>query len=705
LNLRIVGYTDPLCVAPGQRLHVMVSTREPRFAASVKRLAGGGGPTTVESEIEGIYEGCEQEVKLGSYVVMDEAPPVEPGAGFAVEAWIYPTAPRIGRPQAIAGRYDGVRGYALGIDEAGRAALWLDGHVVAAPMPLMRREWYHVRGLYDERNGRARVVVRPRVEWPGAAEPQEGEGTVGGWSVADAPFCLAAWCDPAGAHYNGKIEAPRVLDRAGALVAGWDLGGDFASELVVDVSGGRRHGRCVNLPMRAVTGYSWRGACTDPTLSREEYAAIWFHDDDLEDAGWTPAFELRVPVSWATGVYAVRIEAGDEADEIPFFVRPRRGRAEARIAVLMPTFSYLAYGNEHSSWAHPIPATPRLEQILASVGERDRYAFERRLKSLYEMHTDGSGVAYCSRLRPIVNMRADYKMPLLVGGPHQFSADMQLLRWLDRLGTCYDVITDEDLHYEGEGLLSDYRVLVTGSHPEYWSAAMLDGLEAWLDDGGRLMYLGGNGFYWVTSVFPDRPHVIEVRRGHAGTGVWRSEPGEVHHASTGEQGGLWRFRGRAPQRIAGVGMTAQGFDQSMPYRIASRARSERAAWIFEGVGGEEIGAHGAVLGGAAGFEIDRADSDLGTPPNALTVATARGFSDAYQATSEDILTSDSRQGGTVSPLVRADMVFFERARGGAVFSTGSIAWCGALLDNDCQNDISKITENVLRRFARDGPVV
>ena len=45
---------------------------------------------------------------------------------------------------------------------------------------------------------------------------------------------------------------------------------------------------------------------------------------------------------------------------------------------------------------------------------------------------------------------------------------------------------------------------------------MLDALEAYLDGGGRLMYLGGNGFYWVTAVDAARPHVVEVRRGQRG---------------------------------------------------------------------------------------------------------------------------------------------------------------------------------------------
>ena len=92
-------------------------------------------------------------------------------------------------------------------------------------------------------------------------------------------------------------------------------------------------------------------------------------------------------------------------------------------------------------------------------------------------------------------------------------------------GCDYDVVTDEDLHREGADLLASYKVVVTGTHPEYWTEQMLDGLEGYLADGGRLMYLGGNGFYWITSFDPERPHVIEIRR-WGGTGPWKAQPGE-----------------------------------------------------------------------------------------------------------------------------------------------------------------------------------
>ena len=108
--------------------------------------------------------------------------------------------------------------------------------------------------------------------------------------------------------------------------------------------------------------------------------------------------------------------------------------------------------------------------------------------------------------------------------------------------------------------------------------------------------------------------------------------------------------------------------------------------------------------GAAGFELDRAERSLGTPAHALVLASSSGHSDAYQHVIEEVLMSDSQQGGTVSSKVRADMVYFEYPKGGAVFSASSIAWCGALSHNQYDNNVSRITDNVLRRFAADGPL-
>jgi N,N-dimethylformamidase len=275
---------------------------------------------------------------------------------------------------------------------------------------------------------------------------------------------------------------------------------------------------------------------------------------------------------------------------------------------------------------------------------------------------------------------------------------------LDAEKIAYEVITDDDLHRCGASAIAGFRAVVTGSHPEYWSPAMLAGLDDYLAGGGRFAYLGGNGLYWVTVCPPGRTDVVEVRRGFAGTRSWESAPGEEYHAFTGERGGLWRLRGWPPQRLTGVGMTAQGFDTSLPYKWSIGTDHPLAGFIAAGIDtSRPLGDAGSVLGGAAGFEIDRADEGLGTSPEAVLVARATGFSDAYQGVVEDITIADSLQGGTVSELVRSDIVFYPTDSGGAVFSVGSIAWCGALGANGGDNDVARATRNVLERFADPAP--
>ena len=86
------------------------------------------------------------------------------------------------------------------------------------------------------------------------------------------------------------------------------------------------------------------------------------------------------------------------------------------------------------------------------------------------------------------------------------------------------------------------------------------------------------------------------------------------------------------------------------------------------------------------------------------LASSFGHSDAYQHVVEQINTSNGAlPGGTQNPLVRADMVFLEYPNGGAVWSSSAIAWCGSLSYNKYTNNVSRITENVLRRFASDQP--
>jgi N,N-dimethylformamidase len=525
-------------------------------------------------------------------------------------------------------------------------------------------------------------------------------------------------------HFNGKVDSPRLFSRClsdadvtalglGAepravrgLATAWhfDPVRDSNAGTVLDRGPMRADADLVNLPTLGVTGHNWTGAELDFLRAPDEYQAAYFHDDDLIDCDWEADFGFHVPADWPSGPYAIELGTGGARDTVPFIVSAHGAPGpKAPLAVLLPTFSYLAYANEHASWANPIEGTGDLDRLAARVRATDRYMAEHRLKSLYDRHYDGSGTGFSSWLRPVMNFRPGYTMPL-IAGPHQFPADLELLHWLDSEEMAYEVIADDDLHRHGASALTGFQAVVTGSHPEYWSRQMLFGLDDYMAEGGRLAYLGGNGLYWVTACPDESTNIIEIRRGRAGTRVWESAPGEEYHAFTAERGGTWRNRGWAPQRLCGVGFTAQGFDTSLPYQWAITSEHPQAGFIADGIDTSlPMGGAGSVLGGAAGFEIDRTDPLLGTPSGAVLVAQARGFSDAYQGAIEDVTTADSRQGGSVSDLVRSDVVFMVTSPGGAVFSVGSIAWCGALLAEGGNNAVARTTRNVLERFSDPAP--
>jgi N,N-dimethylformamidase len=195
-----------------------------------------------------------------------------------------------------------------------------------------------------------------------------------------------------------------------------------------------------------------------------------------------------------------------------------------------------------------------------------------------------------------------------------------------------------------------------------------------------------------------------VRRNEGGIRAWESETGEYFHSLDGEYGGLWRRNGRPPQQLCGVGFTGQGGFNGSYYRRLPAASDPRAAWIFSGVEDELLGDFGLSGGGAAGYELDRADTRLGTPRHALVLARSENHPSSFMLPPEEVLSHvETCSGESIQDLIRAELVFFETPAGGAVLSVGSITFCGSLSYNGYQNNISHTLENVLRRFLDPRP--
>ncbi|XYI32402.1 N,N-dimethylformamidase beta subunit-like C-terminal domain-containing protein [Cupriavidus oxalaticus] len=712
----LIAYASRQSARPGETVGIKVSSAcsRPYHADFVRLLSADPNPQgpglryeAVPAGFAGAYPSRVQAIESGSCCDIRLRQAL-PGQGWTfsirVQPWLLDDA-----WQAIAAM-SGEAELAVLANARETAIVFGSGQRLALPaMEVLR--WYEIRLQIDD--GSAVFGLIP-------IDPKRGEASFASAQMIDrgtfGRVMLAATFAADGqriGHFNGRLEDPAFLRPArldarpldlesrteAEILHWWDFSLDIPTATVRDRGAGRCDGILVNLPTRGVCGSRWRGTEMAWRHAPREYASIHFHEDDLYDCNWETDFTVALPVDTPSGIYAIRLRCEDAEELLPLYVLPAHGAPAAPIALLMPTLTYQAYGNfdranfdeayraRRAQW-HAYPHHP---------AEHREYGL-----STYDRHRDGSGVCYASLHRPILTDRPGYLAYVdnRGSGLRHLCADMHIVDWLIAQGLPFDVLTDHTLHAEGQALLDRYPCVLTGTHPEYHTTATLDAIRGYLDSGGSLVYLGGNGFYWKVALSTALPGVLEVRRAEGGTRAWASDPGEYYHALDGGYGGLWRRNRRPPQGLVGVGMTAQGFFEGTCYRRRPASYHPRLAWMFEGIDDDQLGDFGLSGGGAAGFELDRADVALGTPAHAIVVASSEDHPAHFGVTPEEVLSTLPHIGGGGSAdLIRADMTYFETGSGGAVFSVGSITFCGSLFHNGYKNNIATLLANVARRFS------
>ena len=713
----LAAYLGATCVSPGDKVDAMVSTDASHVDARVVRLVHGDpnpeGPGVVEEDAlwpgVGAQTGGQQPLLTGSWIEL----PLNPNGlqSPTLAFWVYWTGDS---PDAQTLAFLGHQG-----TEVLRLVIRPDSHleatvgesgettVLESPTPIHRGRWYFVGISADARTGQLGVFCAER-----GTSVFSVERTQAGWNG------IPRGCDTLllGASlenqtiqnsYSGKIGGIRIFEgllddidlsdlkqgaepEGGRCEGAWDLARQTTGTRVVDVSGQGRHGQIHNGAARAVTGPEWQGTDTTIGSAPRLYDAVHLHDDDLADARWLPTFTFSVPPDARSGIYAIRLSTQEEEVALSLVVGPPP-QPSTPVLFLVPTLTWLAYANFDS-------------------GDKHRIGL-----SLYDSHSDGSPNYYASQRKPTSSTRPDaYFEPEKTGGgsvpqidpsqpgitenaTHLVMADLYVIHWLAHLGIPYEVMGDEHLHEHGPDALTPYSAVICAGHHEYWTTEMLDALEIYLEAGGNLQYMAGNGLYWPTSIDPERPHLIEVRR-RGGTATNQAEHGELQHSSTGLLGGTWSLHGRSSNRLVGLGMAGQGFGRAPGFRRLPDSLDPLVEFVFDGIPYEEtIGDFGLNLGGAGGFEFDRIDRTEGTPSGTLLLASTVEVPSSFFRAMEHGVGR-----GHADPLVRADMVYLDRGPG-SVFGVGSITWTGSLSHNDYKNNVAQISTNVLNEFVRSGP--
>lgn len=327
---------------------------------------------------------------------------------------------------------------------------------------------------------------------------------------------------------------------------------------------------------------------------------------------WAPSYSFTVPAGWRTGMYSAElVDTNGDQFNITFVIRGETN-APADFVVMASTNTWQAYNR----W-----------------GGVSFYFLEDKSRSSAWVHHE--------RPNP-------YARPYGNDG-HLANAELHLLRWLEANGYDYDLYADQDLH-KNPNLLLNYKALLISTHSEYWSKPMMDGMIDYLQAGGNLAYLSGNGLYRRVSFNGNQ------MEGHLNG---------ANHLHDGIVGGEWRELGFPESWWLGVQYDTRGYDTYAPYEVLAPNH-----WIFNNTNvqaGDSIGNYSLNDGAASGHETDKITNY--SPDNLVHLA--KGM--------------NPNNGG-------ADMIYYERSEGGGVFSAGSITFCGALPVDPV---ISQMLKNVL----------
>lgn len=722
----LTGYLNGFSAMPGQVLsaHMSADPNGPVRARLVRIHCGDPNPAFGGLHMEDLSAVFASEVIVGPEVVragsMISVPLPEAVAAkllqpFTLAARIRRSAPAMTDEVVLAldGESNGGPVVHLGVGRNG-AFVQIGDARLEVGVPLTCGPWWLVTAGVQPLDGRIALSQTP-------VGSDRQTTTIVGTHLVPALASVRLMSVAATAQrrlcFSGRIEDPAIFEGlpdattadfqvGGApVIVGLDLSRSIGTLSAADIGPHALTGTCHNLPLQAVRGSRWMGREMCWRHAPREYAAWHFHADDLHDCGWPAQISLTVPAGLESGLYGLAVDGAAGSDILPFVVRPPQGAIAARagrIAMLVPTFTYMAYANNverHLDLRLPT------RQAVWSPGTADPVDHPAYGRSTYNHHADGSGIALSSGLRPILNLRPGYlaAMDDHGSGVRHFPADTLIADWLRETHGEVDFLTDHDLDDEGFAAVQGYGALVTGTHPEYHTETTWQALSAFLRDGGRLLYAGANGFYWRIGRTPLVPGVIEVRRAEGGVRNWAAEPGEAHHALDGQPGGLLERVGRPSRDLVGTTFSAQG-----PYVGTVYSRSQapvppelaaEVAALLDGVMADTWGADAAWGGGAAGFETDRVtlpDADW----QAAILATTGPLGPPFEVPYEELMAPGlTASGEALTAIPRGDLALIRNPAGGLVLSGGSLLLVGALARGRRDGPIPRVLANFLRRVA------
>ena len=235
-------------------------------------------------------------------------------------------------------------------------------------------------------------------------------------------------------------------------------------------------------------------------------------------------------------------------------------------------------------------------------------------------------------------------LPHLVDAARLGSAALQrrhpLVDWLEAKGIGFDVVTDEDLDAEGAALLAPYRVVLTGTPSRVpYARARSKRCSDYIARRRAPDVSGRQRLLLARRRQPGLPGVIEIRRGRGRHPRLGGRARRVlSRARRRDTAACGVATAAPPQRSSASASPRRAFEARHYRRTARRRRPARRVDL-RGVERRRDRRFRPVGGGAAGFELDRADAALGTPPQRSCWPRSEGHDRSFMLVNEELLVA------------------------------------------------------------------
>ena len=222
-----------------------------------------------------------------------------------------------------------------------------------------------------------------------------------------------------------------------------------------------------------------------------------FPDDAFaKGCGWPVTFSIPVDRAWPSGFYEIAFTADGEQGEASasqaFFVVRATRKSTAPAILVLASNTYNAY----NQWGGACLYSGAVKVSFHRPYER---GYLRRPAAPNDTDYDGR-VASVGPELDIENIRLqryleqyDYPLWCASGGWHNW--ERRFVRWAESNGIALDYAVNADLEFHDD-VLDDHRLMLSVGHDEYWSWAMRDRVDDFVESGGSWAIFSGNTCFW-----------------------------------------------------------------------------------------------------------------------------------------------------------------------------------------------------------------